>query len=173
MKPTTCIVALLMILIPACGDSGSGGSDGGSTEATGGESSTGADGGTSDGQEFTIQDGPVKGVFADESWEYTRGVTDWFLDVALCSDTGAACDPCEGKQLNFRVPDAPSTVVLDPGGAIINFYDGGGGNVNAAAGKIVFESIGDKSITGGLYVKANFTSKKYEVGGHFEITVCD
>jgi hypothetical protein len=156
MRATLIMAVFLSASLSACG---------------GDETNSGTD--TQNSPTFTIADGPASGLFADEAWEATRGVTDWLFGAALCSDSGSGCEPCEGKQLNFAVPDEPGTVLLAAGGPIVNFYDGGGANTNASTGMIVFESVDGDTITGGLFVSYPFSGKTYEVSGHFTIQNCD
>ncbi len=135
------------------------------------ESTTDTD--TQNTASFPIADGPVSGLFADEAWTVTRGITGGLLGVELCSDAATDCEPCEGKQLNFSLPDAPGSVTLAAGGPSVNFYDGGGANVNAGTGVIVFDNVDGDTLTGGLFASYPYSSKAYEVSGRFTIKNCD
>jgi len=150
------LITCIFLLLPSCG-----------SEETSASTDTLSDG------SFDIPEGPVSGVFGDEAWEATRGITGGLFGAALCSDAGTGCEPCEGTQLNFAIPDSAGSIALAAGGPMVNFYDGGGANVNAGTGLIVFDNVEGDTLTGGLFASYPYSSKAYEVSGRFTIQNCD
>jgi hypothetical protein len=159
------VLVTIAILVAAWGTACADSDNGDGPGNNGGDSNNGE-------EDLVIADGPVSGRFADEDWTYTRGITGFLSDVELCADEGSGCDPCEGLQVQFDVPESPGTVELSPGGPIVNFYDGAGRNINASDGRVVLESVDDETYVGSMVAAYPRPGGEHHVSGHFEVTRC-
>lgn len=130
------------------------------------------------GSRYTIDDGPLTGLFNGTDWKFVSGdTTDSLSDengfFATLHDTEITS--CSGEAaygeaiVLVHIPKAVGTYDFDLDQSLTFVLERE--NVVSFTGVIEVESVTDTKVSAGLYATYN-NDVNFEISGHFEVDVC-